>query len=319
MLNTDIIGDNSVTGNWPDRLAFRYKPPGGSFTKTGYHNEFGELRARPGRAANVSLRAMTFTDTGGSTFDIFQVCTGDGSTAMYFRVSPTEAQFGLPVKGVTPTDPTHLTTQQFVTDYVAAHSGTGPAGPPGAPGPVGAVATWPIVASNVGWQNIQRGGITIITPGLNRHFAVPFRVPVATSLVKVMLDISVAAAAGGTYRLGLYSSDASGLFPTTLMSEITNGVTTAITTLFPNLVPAIALAPNVTYWITFVAQNNITGPLTLRSRADNNPLIVQTNAAPVLATAMSCQYKNNITGALPNPFGSVDGQTQGPEFALWFS
>ena len=33
---------------------------------------------------------------------------------------------------------------------------------------------------------------------------------------------------------------------------------------------------------------------------------------------MSAQYKNNVTGALPDPFGAVDGQTQGPEFAMWF-
>ena len=133
----------------------------------------------------------------------------------------------------------------------------------------------------------------------------------------MLIDIAAAAAAGGTYRLGLYNSDATGLFPNHLLSEFANGSTAAIAVI-PNVIGSpIGLTANTTYWLAVVMQNNVTG-LTVRSRGDNSSLIVQTQAAPILSTPMTAQYHNAVTAALPDPFGSIDGQTQGPEFALWF-
>jgi hypothetical protein len=281
LASVTTVDDGTATGTWPDRFAFWFDPAGASpAVRTGYHNEYGELRARPAKASTVPFRVLTYTNTGGTTTDIFQVTTGDGSTQKYFVVSQDAAVFTVPV--------------------------TAPNLQP--------AATWPVVGNDVGYQNISRGTSATMTPALNRHFAMPFRVPVATTLTKVLFEVSVAAAAGGTWRMGLYGPD--GLFPGAKIADLGNGVTTSVA-LIPVTFTAIPLLPNVTYWVSLVFQGNVTS-LTLRSRGDNNPLVLQTNASPALNSSMMCQYHNAVSGTLSDPFGSTDGQTQSPEVALWF-
>lgn len=85
----DITDDASPTGSWPDRLAFYF-----SGTRTGYHNEYGELRARPAKSNTIALRAMKWA--GASTADIFQV-TDSTLTNTYLGVGPTTANFTVPI------------------------------------------------------------------------------------------------------------------------------------------------------------------------------------------------------------------------------
>ncbi len=75
----DITDDSSATSGWPDRMAFYF-----SGVRTGYHNEYGELRARPAKSSTVALRAMKWNGT--STSNIFEV-TNQDQTVTYFSVS----------------------------------------------------------------------------------------------------------------------------------------------------------------------------------------------------------------------------------------
>jgi hypothetical protein len=85
----------TATSSASDTLAFFYGGNNGSGgTRTGYHNEYGELRARPGLTSTVALRAMAHGS--GSSGDVFQVADSAAST-IYLGVSQTAAVFGVPV------------------------------------------------------------------------------------------------------------------------------------------------------------------------------------------------------------------------------
>ena len=99
-LRINIPNDGSDTATWPDRMAFYY-----TNVRTGYHNEYGELRARPAKSSTVALRAMGFSS--GSSGDIFQVSAADASTT-YLGVSQTQITANVPV--ITPNLPRKITT-----------------------------------------------------------------------------------------------------------------------------------------------------------------------------------------------------------------
>lgn len=84
----DTPGDSN-SAHWPDRLAFYYKGK-----LSGYHNEYGEVRARPGTASTVALRALGH-DTPNSV-DIFQV-TDAAPSSVYFRVSKDSVSASVPL------------------------------------------------------------------------------------------------------------------------------------------------------------------------------------------------------------------------------
>ena len=88
-LRVNITDDASPTAGWPDRLEFRF-----SGIRTGYFNEYGELRARPAKVNTVALRAMQWS--GASTTDIFQVANST-SSVLYFGVGPNTITVGRPI------------------------------------------------------------------------------------------------------------------------------------------------------------------------------------------------------------------------------
>jgi len=96
----NVPNDGSDSATWPDRMAFYY-----AGIRTGYHNEYGELRARPGKQNTVALRAMGFSPS--SSGDIFQVASGDVLTT-YFGVSQTQVTANIPV--IAPNLPRKITT-----------------------------------------------------------------------------------------------------------------------------------------------------------------------------------------------------------------
>lgn len=57
-LHIHIPDDGSPTVNWPDRLSFFFEDgsPGGR--RSGYFNEYGELRARPAKTNTIGFRSM---------------------------------------------------------------------------------------------------------------------------------------------------------------------------------------------------------------------------------------------------------------------
>lgn len=94
----EIADDGSATAGWVDRFAFYYTHPTNGLTRTGYHNEYGELRARPGKGSTVALRALGHS-TDQPTQDVFQV-TSSTQGQVYFGVNPSGAYFTVPVTGL---------------------------------------------------------------------------------------------------------------------------------------------------------------------------------------------------------------------------
>lgn len=91
LLKTNIVdtpGDSN-SANWPDRFSFYYKG-----TQSGYFNEYGEVRGRPGTASTVAMRALGAVTP--NSVDIFQVQKGDNSVT-YFRVSKDSASATVPL------------------------------------------------------------------------------------------------------------------------------------------------------------------------------------------------------------------------------
>lgn len=87
--------DYTANGSTPDALAFYYGGSGGAGgTRTGYFNEYGELRARPALQATVALRCQAHAS--GSSGDVFQVTSSDNAT-VYLGVSQTEAELTVPL------------------------------------------------------------------------------------------------------------------------------------------------------------------------------------------------------------------------------
>ncbi|MGL5910659.1 MAG: hypothetical protein ACRCZP_11700 [Phycicoccus sp.] len=88
---TNIPNDGSATTSWPDRFAFFYDG-----TRTGYFNEYGELRARPAKNNTVALRAMGHLSPQAG-INVFEVATNLQSNVL-FGVSADAAVATVPVR-----------------------------------------------------------------------------------------------------------------------------------------------------------------------------------------------------------------------------
>lgn len=58
----DIEDDGTPTAGWPNRVTFRYKPPGGTVKPVQWVNEYGELRVVPAKNNTVGLRVFVAND-----------------------------------------------------------------------------------------------------------------------------------------------------------------------------------------------------------------------------------------------------------------
>lgn len=97
-----IDNDSTATSGWPDRFAFYY-----TGTRTGYHNEYGEMRARPAKTGTVPLRAMAHI-SGTSTVNLFEVSLSSEGSALYFSVSQTGAVLNVPLNSTSTITATNI-------------------------------------------------------------------------------------------------------------------------------------------------------------------------------------------------------------------
>jgi hypothetical protein len=88
-VNIPVDPVNTISNLWPDRLAFYFEG-----TRTGYFNEYGEIRARSAKATTQALRVAGFL--GGSTGNILEV-TAFAQGTIRFAVSETAGVFTVPV------------------------------------------------------------------------------------------------------------------------------------------------------------------------------------------------------------------------------
>jgi hypothetical protein len=116
----NITDDASDTSLWPDRLAFYFNG-----VRTGYHNEYGELRARPGKINTVAFRVQRWS--GASTVDIMQVTSADNLT-LYFTVGPTSITASVPISSTANISTTGTVSGSNIGNKVTASS-TAPASP----------------------------------------------------------------------------------------------------------------------------------------------------------------------------------------------
>lgn len=116
----NISDDLTSVAGWPDRHAYYF-----SGIRTGYHNEYGELRARPAKINTIALRAMQWN--GASTVDIFQV-TNYGMTAKYFSVGPTTIEASVAISSTANITTTGQITGSNIGNKVTASS-TAPSSP----------------------------------------------------------------------------------------------------------------------------------------------------------------------------------------------
>ena len=97
----NIPDDGTPTSGWPDRLAFYFEDgtPGGR--RTGYFNEYGELRARPARTSTVGFRAFSHF-MADSSQEYFQI-VNDGLDSVMFAVNKDYINLYAPLRHA-PTD-----------------------------------------------------------------------------------------------------------------------------------------------------------------------------------------------------------------------
>lgn len=88
-VNIPVDPVNTTSNLWPDRFAFYFEG-----TRTGYFNEYGEIRARSAKATTQALRVAGFL--GGSTGNILEV-TAFAQGTIRFAVSETAGVFTVPV------------------------------------------------------------------------------------------------------------------------------------------------------------------------------------------------------------------------------
>lgn len=117
----NITDDGSNTHEWPDRLAFYFNG-----TRSGYFNEYGEIRARPAKVNTVAMRAMKWS--GSSTVDIFQVSNSD-NTQTYLGVGPTRVNVTLPIES----DSNITTTGVVTASNISGNKVTASVTPPSSP------------------------------------------------------------------------------------------------------------------------------------------------------------------------------------------
>jgi hypothetical protein len=84
LLRVEVTDDGSPTAGWPDRLVFFYLDPIDGAIRTGYFNEYGEVRSRSAKLNTVALRALAHPNNVNTP--IFQV-TNDTQGAVYLSVS----------------------------------------------------------------------------------------------------------------------------------------------------------------------------------------------------------------------------------------
>jgi hypothetical protein len=129
LLRVEIPDDGSDSSTWPDRLVNFYDHPTEGLTRTGYFNEFGEIRSRAAKATTVAGRIMAHANN--TTTPIFQV-TDDLQSALYLSVSKLGGAFAVPISA--PNVPIHRVrttdaapinnSTALVTDDVMQFAGT---------------------------------------------------------------------------------------------------------------------------------------------------------------------------------------------------
>jgi hypothetical protein len=139
--------------------------------------------------------------------------------------------------------------------------------------------------------------VTTVAVGNGVLYLVPVYLPYSVTLDR--LSIEVVTTPGGTgsvVRLGIYNHNATTHLPDTLLVDAGTVDTTTTGTKEATISQTLAAG---TYWLAAVAQGSPSPNPTLR-------VFVGISFMSIMgAAAVACRYRTGITGALPNPVGSL--------------
>lgn len=105
-MRVNIPDDGSPTGGWPDRYVNFFNG-----TRTGYFNEYGEVRGRPAKTSTVAMRAMGHAS--GSSGNILEV-TNSGQSATYLGVSSSQVSASVPIVSTSTVSATNIGAKVIV-------------------------------------------------------------------------------------------------------------------------------------------------------------------------------------------------------------
>lgn len=187
--------------------------------------------------------------------------------------------------------------------------------------PAGAVPAWggaPLEAE-LGWtsgdQWILAGQATGSTGLLvqGRENAVPFYLPVSTSISKLALDVSTVGSAGALVRLGIRSHNPKTGWPGGVLLDAgtIDGTVSGVSSI--TLGSALVLAAGW-YWCTATGQGAPTTQATIRTAGASSvlfpcPLKLPSSGgfAALSLLSMLGFYQGSVTGALPATFTPISG------------
>lgn len=164
-----------------------------------------------------------------------------------------------------------------------------------------------------GWDN----GSNAQTPIVSRMYATPVIVPRTGTITGLAMTIGVAFTTAGNMRMGIYGSITNGGAPGALLLDCGTVAATAGTKTFTGLTQAVS--PGL-YWLVSVFQGGSAGSPTHRTAVGSNPYVGQSGASPDITTSsLNGYYKDSVTGALPNPFGTIAGVVQSTKIMLKYA
>lgn len=156
-----------------------------------------------------------------------------------------------------------------------------------------------ITTGQTAWYTTQRVTTTTATPSTGEVYAVPIIIAKAITFVRIAVEVTAAATAGGLARLGIYADDGNGM-PGALVLDAgtvaTDGATGA-----KEITISQALGPGV-YWLVV---NPTVASATFRGSNNAYMLMLPVNTGASYApnTNTNCWKRISVTGGLPNPFG----------------
>lgn len=164
---------------------------------------------------------------------------------------------------------------------------------------------------SLGWDHPGSfSGYSLVT---GRLIMRPIIIGARRSFDRIGVQVTTAAAAGGTIRLGLYSHGAGK--PNALLAD--SGSIASTTTGAKEAVISVTLDRGI-YWIGMVAQTNACSVAgTSSSVQSGNPFAsVETTPPSTSENDFFSPYHNNVTGALPSTFTLFDWLNRTPIVAL---
>jgi hypothetical protein len=139
--------------------------------------------------------------------------------------------------------------------------------------------------------------VTTVTVGNGVLYLVPVYIPSSVTLDRLSIEVvTTPGGAGSVVRLGIYNHNSATNLPSSLLVDAGTVDTTTTGTKEATISQTLSAG---TYWFCAVAQGSASPNPTLR-------VFVPISSNSIMgAGAVGCRYRTGVTGALPDPVGSL--------------